>query len=963
MNLQIRIGLILICFMPQVIFAQAKDLETLKYETDLNAIAKLEATLDKVALSSRPMVELRLGDLYAESARRQFQNEIESGDKLHKQSKLQREKAIQYYKKSLKSIPDIETYSNTQMKLASLYSELGLHDKALDTLNSVIKNKKTPKDIQSIAIQHRGHAYFSSGNFKMAEIDYLEVLKNKRAIEDPSLVLYRLAWSQVQLQKLDAARENYHQAVKVIAQKNNKEGLEVFVDYATLIIQDKKTTPRDIDNLISMAHPELRNQIELESAEEAFRIARYDIARPLYLKISQNPKLEDHIVILAKLRLVLIENKNQDSEAINSFKHVLKDSKSCKKSLEKCELIKKELRSFTLQVHKLKKARPDHHVLNTYKAYLDAYPEEAALFITAAGVASYLDQHDDARTLFEKGILLEKDPKIKEDYLLANLGRLNSNSDENDKILSYLFYINHGNNQSIKNQIELELAQMDFKKKKYDEAFIRSDRLAKNKQALLSLRLKAAEVAIKSLINQQNHDEVFNTAKTYASLFESKKTYYSEIAKKAKISMLLAATQNPSKLTNHEVETKFAEIRDIAIRESNIDEKKNLFKNLNRIAFESNNSKLKAESLILFLSLKNLEQNEIVEATRSLYQLYLDDFEFKKAFYLAKSNQHAIQVSDLELAQLADIAELKYEAIKEYQKALKNKKIKSTERASAASRIILLSQTKRNTLPQYIQHLKANKQVLDQTLSILFISEPSLRSQIIALTKNMRLPNLQIAQSRIRDYQTLKKLQFRPDSSLKLTHSPNSLKNYQSYLKKLDQDLLQYQKSSHAAIQILLLKAIHHYNTKFVEDLAKLPIPKEVAGTTTESTYHDQIKSLSRPYLEKAILAKKKSDQLEINLINDLKKERLVARHEIIPFLDAEARLIENKFIQFSTQINSGDLIQISYARFLDWKDVRSDLKSQLDQNFYTLETQFGNPVLASFLSSRNDNKKLGERL
>jgi hypothetical protein len=909
------------------------------------------------------MVELRLGDLYSELARRTFQSEIEE-KKTHSQSSLQRSKATQYYQTATKRINHHRLFFETQMKLATLFAETGDTKKALDTLNFIINNKNTPPDIRQVATLHRGHAYFSSGHYKMAEADYIKVL-SRHSLSESELILvyYRLAWSQAQLQKTEEAKKNYSQAIHVLSKSGNKEGLDIYLDYASLLIQDKSSSVKDIQSIIQKAHPEFQNRLTIDIGDESFRVARYDIAQPLYTLISKDNRYEDHVQILAKLRIVFIQSKkDEDKNLIESFKAVLRKAKSCSQSAEKCKMIQSEIRSFVIQVHKIKKAQPDQIVLETYKAYLDVYPEEPSMFIAAAAVASYLDKHTDSRVLFEKGILCEKDPKIREDYLVTNLSRAESSGDETDKKLSYLFYLKHGHNLKLKSEIELELAHMAFKKQDYASAFNQAYHVSQSNNAPLKTRMVASEIAIQSLIKQKNDSEILRVAKEYSKQFESKKSYFDSIAKQAQVSLLIAATQKPQELPERDLVSKFNEIKTIAQNEKNGSEKKLLIQNLIRIADASNQANLKKESLLLFLSLKGITQNEKVEATSKLYQTYISEMEFSKAFQLGKANQSLLGLADIELAQLADISGIPTQAILYYEKSSNSHQLSKQEKSKVATRLIHLSGNTKRALTRYFNSLKLDSSNMDQSLSFLYITSPDLRKNIQSLTKSKTLPQLKSAENRILGLEFLKSLNFKDPSKLSLTHSPSSLKSYQNYLLQLDQTLLKANKKQHLASQAVTLRAIEFFNKKFVEDLSHLPIPKEITKEM-EKDYLEQIKTLSRPYLEKSILARQQAEKIERTLFESLKSERLQARFEMTPFLDEEARLINKKLLGVGSRIEDEILTKISKERQLEWRSQLAQLREQIHENFYSLETQFGNPVLASFLRDRKADKKSGARL
>jgi len=954
------IGLTLIA---QSLVLRAESLEDLKLKTDLSAITKLEDTLSKVSKESRVLVELRLADLYAEVARRTFQSEIEQ-KKNHNSSNQQRRQAIRYYKGVLKRVKSDETNFETQMKLASLYAELREYKLAHSTLNAVISHPKTPSSIRLVATEHRGHAYFSAGEYKLAEKDYKAVLNSKNNTQmNLSLIYYRLAWAQVQLQKVALAKLNYQKAIEIIAKNNHKEGLDVYLDYATLLIQDKTSDIHEINSILMKAHSDFKNRLTTDIANEAFRLARYDLALPLYDQIRKDPSHEEHTQILAKLRLVLIQSKTQgDQASLDSFREVVKESKSCTKSEDKCKMIQSEIRSFALQVHKIKKARPDQIVLETYKSYLEAYPEEAALFVTASGVASYLDKHLDARQLFESGILLEQDKNLKEDYLISNLSRAEATQDATDKRLTYLFYLDHGNNPTLKAQVDLEIAKIDFKNQNYEAAFNRSYQLSKNKNAPSNTADAASEIAIQGLIKQNKDEEILKVATEFSKQFDSKRSYFEGIAKQAQISILIAATQEPKKLSERELTNNFNQIKNLAEREHNELEKKLLIKNLIRIASEAENSKLKIEALVFFLSLRNITSNEASEATAKLYQSYLKEFEFNKAFQLAKANQALLLISDIEIAQLADISRNYTQASKLYEKVLKTSSLSKLEKSATVTRLLQLSDNPGIVLRKHLSTLRLDRNNFDQTLSALYIIEPSLRTKIDSLAKTVRTPRLQLAQSRVKGLEFLKALKFNDPIKLTLTHSRNSLNTYQNYLRQLDQTLIRANKIQHTGSQIVTLRAISVFNKKFVEDLSALSIPKEVSKEM-ETVYLEQIKTLSKPYLEKSILAKQKAEKLEAALEESLKAERRVARFELTGFLNEEAKLFEKKISAFSGDFNASDLKQISQTRHSDWKDQQSGIRNQIGENFYSLETQFGNPVLALFLTTRKNDKKSGARL
>lgn len=941
----------------------SKDLNELKSQVDNNAIKELERTLPDLNPNSQSshQVKLRLADLYSEKARNLFQNETQNSSNKsnhHKESSELRKKALNIYEESLSKMNDPERKAQIQLRMASLYNDIGNNKKSVQILDTIVAHPEIPLIYKKQGYIHRGHGYFSSGNFKKASEDLLQGLHNDLSTEDQLLIHYRLGWSYFQLNQLKNAKVQYEKALTLIQNNKTKQGYDIYLDYGILLIKESSTRKQHIDLLIQKAHKDFQDQLLEELATEAFRVARYDLAKPLYESIESNSKFSAYQIGIAKMRLITIQSEKTKFTSSEAFKQLIDISKKCNKE-ENCSLLKKEIRSFVLQNHRLKKTKPDQDVLLTYRLYLEEYQDEPALFVSAAEVANYLDDHSLSEKFYEKAIRLETQKEVKEQYALSNIARAEAYNQNQSKKNAYLIYLSEGSHKETQNKVEFEIAVIDFKDKKFMDSFERAYRLSTNKSAKKDLRKKSAFLAIDSLLPLNNHQKIDEVSAIYMLQFPEEKNKFKDINETAKTTILVKKTENFSTLGERQQRALYTDLKEVALHSEK--NKKQLVQNLIRMGDESKIKSLQIDSLILFLSLKNITSSEKQAALNQLYNLYLDTYEFKKAYQLAHKNQKILGLSQIEIARLADISSNKSAARTLYNQVVSNKKSSLNDKISAAHRLVLISSNPHSEFVKNRTLLNRNQKIYDQILSyLIYLSGDQKLAQFInkklnPLSQFASLRNLQINEinSHIKNHKPI---------TLKL--DPKIINQRKKQLAQLDSKLSQSIEIGYPVTQAAWLLLVYKENNQMALDFGNLRAPKGLQKNE-ESEFLSELKKLSKPYFEKAEAAKNQFYQIMKNQVSEFMiSERKSSRHELTAFFNSEAQLLETVFKYSKQSYDLNEIKKTLSSRKSEWNSFnKNNLSNDNIEFFSQLETQFGNPVLSHFLKQSRANNKKGAML
>lgn len=930
------------------IHSWGSNLDELQIEVDNDAIIQLEKTLASFDDSSpaKANIYIRIGDLYAEKGRRLFEQEIETKKK--QGSAQARQSSIRSFLNALKLIKNEEEIANIKMRVATIYTEIDDTKKALALISEVIDNPKTPNSIRQSAYYHRGHGYFTTGEYTKALMDYNKVTLKDMSRDDQIYILYRKGWSHSQIDQPNEAKAAFKQALALVTASENRIGQDIYIDYASLILKENTTTVGEIKSLINNSRKEYQLTLMIEIAGEAYRLGRMDIAKSLYTEIANHPESSVVNQSIAKLRLLIINGNDNIKQKEQAMKELMLVAKRCSDTAD-CILIKKEIRFYVLQTHRLKKTKPDQLVLSTYKSYLAVFKDETSLFVAAAEVANFLDQHEDSASLYEEAISLEKDLKIKEQYLKSNLARAEASEIPSQKTKAFLLYLKEGQNQQTKSEIIFELAKTEYQIKNYLKSFEYADRLAQDSKTNLELRTKASLLAIDSLLKTQDHTKIAATASLYAILFKSQSDKFSEIANKAELSILVQESQNAKNQSSSKSRSQIQSLKKIYHKSTNLSEKSNLVKNMIRISQDSGLIEAHREALFLLIALPSVSTSEKKAAVLELYNLHLNQIEFSKALELTNLYPQFIILTPFEKAQLADMAQNKTIMLQSYKQTLKAKNSKNNQKAFAASRLVIQANDPIREFKNLTNYLNLDKGLKDQTQ--LLITLKTLKTDWLKGHKLSTRTKLLL--NRINNFDKLltkAKLKNQP----KLTHNPKSLVARQERLNQLDAELLNSSQQKDLLAQTLWLIAIQNENLIFVTELSQLSLPTGIKKDQVED-YKNQLKQLSKPYLEKSIMAKDKLDKINDTLLAFMIQERQTLGLDAQEFFNKEILVLKSITQSHGYRWSTSSVEQTWLARLNEWKSLKrkNELNDLLNVKFISLETQFGNPVLVSFLKER----------
>lgn len=909
------------------------------------AVQKLETILLNLNKTepSYPLTLSRVAQLYSEIATHEFNKQIETNCENCTEAADLRKISISKYNELLKFKISEDQKADIHLQLAILYQQTSQSDKSLDELNILVKttSKKSynNKAISNVALLQRGHYYFIQSEFKKAKNDYEKVQKDLLNSDDQQLYLYRLAYTYTSLNQINLAKNTYENLIKQINLSHSDIQFDVYYDYSKLLIDNIENQKKVTQIILLHAEkldPKLKTRLLFQLGDETYRIQKFIISEKLYSQIEPQLLGSQLDQLKIKLRLISIKSHYNNKAPLESFKILVQESSQCESTT--CKPIKTEIRQFVLDTHKLKKSKPDEQILNLYLAYLEIYKDEPVLFLTAAEIAQFINKVQIARSLFESAILLETNSKLKEEYLQTNIHRAQASGDINDKKLSYLFYLKHGSQTRIKNEITFELAQNDFNQKQFDKSYPAFDSIAKSPIFTLKQRQEAMRLALESLIQLKNHSQIIIATEEYKNIFKSEYNYLSKIQLTAQINNINLKS-NEKYYDTSSANTQFEEQKKLISSISDKTVKKEQIKKLFEYANKSNSFENKTYALILLATQTNLTRSEKNETLSELYNLYLQSHNYPMAFELSKKYPE-LKISYFNQAVLAELALLPNQAKIYYEKSL-SEKLNLNQKMLVIERLITISPNPDQVIKKNITFLKSQPRFFDKVTSYLILKykEPTYAMHLgrssnytkltqTALSRLQLIPHIQSSQKLLQ--------------SLGLNFNPKSISAYKTQLQKLDQLLTQSVQAKNIQAQSFALLAIHIENLRFAKKLALLSDKKpELKASIIE---------LSKPYLEKSFLAKHSYSQLMTGSVYPLwKKEINIGRYELFSFYKSEYRYFQQLVTEASgLKLEFNSLISLMEERYQAWLDLRKNgIINDQGEQFASLESQFGSPLVA----------------
>ncbi len=961
--------------------------EKMSLQTQDMVIQKLDRVLsamDKNDGSWLPSQQ-RLADLLSERARLRFMQEVESNCDSCKGSKSDRLKAVSIYENLLKEVK-VNDHGPILFQLAHLHDMAGQPDKAIALFERIIKEAKAKnisKEILSRSHSGLGDLLFQKGQFKEAFAHYEIALKSKTLV-DRGLVIYNMAWSQFNLDKLNAGIATLEGLLRQpeLITREGAEGTrhdpvfhaDILKDLATFYAR-RPITNKEIANYEAFAPKESRKQLLLHFASESDRLGQKKASADIYNRYLEDPTLtqEERLEAFVKLAQVNYDGGDTAKSTQDFAKAALEFQKNCKDA-SKCQEHEKTMKRYVTELHRAKKLNPDSDLLNSYLIYSKTFPNDAEMAQRGAQVADSMGKPAIAMQ-FLRTVSDNKSatPQNQQTALVSEISAAEKSKNQVLQKAAYEHYLAVSPQGSKSFEVRYQMAYLSYQQKNHRDAAQAFYALAMDKSGSTELRKKSADLSLDCLVQMKYEDSLEDWAWQYSAAFPQAKTEYETIARKALLNRV-ARIANEKKSSTSELKKALAQMQSANMTSAKSAEKIIFYTNRGVLAQRLGEDVLFIQSLQALVSLPGVSATRHEESLGQIVNYYEKKLDFKNAYTTAlqmKFPKMHSKNKELRLGTLADLASLN--PTKHYRAALASG-LSGESARSARSRLILLSTSPAKELKIQSRELAKDPALLNEITLLVYArtGDKKTLKPILAMKqlRHQTAPNFIAKQDFYIELSFFKariarhSLNGTTDSRLNKT-----IKERIKLLKEADKSLANSLKYSDVTAQLMALNVVSVENERMVRDLVALPIPAKLTAAE-QKQYLAILKQKSKPYYMKAKLSQQRESEIweRSSALPRLLKDYANVRPELKKLLRHELQLLAA--LPNNSKMHANVLNALN-EETLTWNDLVTARKTVAEnpdnandiEKLKNLETKIGHPLMSSYLEARLNQIQRGRSL
>ena len=874
-------------------------------QTRNQLIEKFSKVYDQLADEepAKVNVTLRLADLLAEQGRFLANEELGKGCDVCNAGTDERQRALKFYEEAAGQLQNDKKASVT-IQTGHLKELLGQEQAAINDYLVAIKSAVNPVFLNEAQFS-LAEIYFKKRQFANAVKYYEMVVAHPDKKGKRGFAAYRKAWSHFNLGEYDKATNQLVTILKnpELLNRGANNGLvsvdanfqdEVSRDFVVFTAKKGYNT-NDFDTLFDLSRNESRLDHIFNLADELERLGENGPAIDVWSKLIK--KLSDPVKKWeAHVRYANLLRANKDVEgSLKLYEKALglsQRQKSCVS--DQCEEIRSRERSYVLDWNKELKTTPSKDLARAYDIYNKAnstmdteYWGAEAWLATGdknkafVGFKKAVDKYepaakDDAKNqktldeMFENSLL--KRIEIAEELKLDSLPQ------------TYKEYAQLSKNKAQMNQVNYQLAHLNYENKKYLEAykdFVKFTKETKaNDKEAIKLKEQAADLALDSLVLAKRDDLLIDAATDLSKLLPQKASEYDQIIRKAVINQSINLAGD-TKSDGGKKALKLLKEADFSNATS--DERKLIVKN-KMILAEQVGQVAEANGYVdQFLLLPNLSVEEKQFAYKKKAWLSELMFDFKGALAATEKIEGIKEPGrTLQLALLTDLSGGDPTVLFD-QFVMKNPT--SPESLDMAMELMKKSSDRWKDFDKYQKTLLKSEDKWKEALLMAFENNPNLeiltkyitwdtldsKKRIEILQTQLFKPVLEQAKAKLASMTVDSSNQNKMTTSLKSRVS--EIKNFETFVAKVIKSDLWFG-------QIYALDFLSKESKRFYDEVMSLPIPEEL-GPEEQNQYMNLLSQNASPFLTKhnqintkleEIWNQKKSvDQVFANLDNQPK--------------------------------------------------------------------------------------------
>lgn len=961
--------------------------EKMNLETQDLVIGKIERVLSVISPKdpSYNASQLRLADLLAERARELFMLEVEANCEGCKGSGKDRQRAIKIYKDLLKKI-DVAEHGRILFQLAHLYEMAGNIKSAINLLEEIVKTAEKKNISQKILTRAHaglGDLYFQSNEFGKAKSNYELALRDKN-LENRALVTYNMAWCDFNNDKLPGAIRTLENltANRNLITRESEEGLRYDSAFHADIMRDLATfysrqpiSDKNISQYEKLAPEDSKKQLLYHFANEANRIGQKQAAAKIldrYTARKDLTKMEslEALVMMAQVNY----DRGQIKQSTQDFQTAAKAYKAanCKSD---CSKIKDSMKRYVTEVHRTKKLKPDADLMSAYATYNDTFKDDYEMAVRAAQIAVEVKQYGKGVELYRE--ISENSRfthKQRHEALLNEISTGEMSDNLKLRREAYAHFLKRSKDENKNFEVMYQVAYLSYQEKDYKTAMDSFNDLATSKRGTITLKKKAADLALDAGAILKADEKVQTIAWNYAKVFPQHKAEFEIIARKALMNEV-AKIANDAKSTESQLKNLLRKVESTDLKTASASDRILHFKNQGVLAKKVQDDKSYTSSIRALLSMKEVSLAEKDQLNEELAGFYEQRFDFSNAYAAAvkiKKPKTSERENEFRLATLADLGGLA-QAPRHYRKTL-TLGLTGQRAQVIRTRLVHLAKNPVNELNRQLNDLKKNPSLLNET-ALLVYGKTNNRKALRKIFEMRELRNQPVAgyfakQDRYTDTANFDRRisQHKMNAKTEKTQQ-RSITSRQSLLAEVNARTIQANKSGDITLQLMMMNIMARENERLAKEILSLPLPKGLSESEAMQ-YKNSIKQVVQRFEIPAMEARTKLQALLENsqALNQLAKDYENSRPEIQKVLNRELSIIVD--IPGSGKAKNA-IAKALRAGNYDSKDLASARKS-VEKNptdskaiskLLEVETKIGHPLMANYLEVRLNQLQKGKRL
>jgi hypothetical protein len=971
-----------ILFLTNVLYAAQFDEQT---RTQL--IDKFSKVYDQLADedAAKVNVTLRLADLLAEQGRFLANKELGEGCEVCNAGVEQRQKALKFYQEASAQLPS-DKKASVLIQMGHLKEMLGQEEAAVKDYTEAVKVAVNPAFLNEAQFS-LAEIYFKRRQFENAAKYYSMVVTHPDKKGKRGFAAYRKAWSLFNLGEYDKATSELIAILKnpELLNRGSSNGIvsvdadfqdEVSRDYV-IFTTKKGYQTKDFDTLFDLSREESRLDHIFNLADELERLGQsqpaIDVWSKLIKKLSDPVKKWEAHVRYANL---LREIKDYDGSLKLYEKSLGLSQRQASCVSDQCNEIRAREKSYVIDWHKELKNTPSkelaaaYEIYNKYNQSMDTQYWGAEAWLSVGEKQKAFDTFKKAVDKYSESVVSKETPEkqktLNEMYENSLLKRIEIAEEMKLSSLpvTYKEYVEKSKNKAQLNQVNYQVAHLNYENKKYLEAYKDFLAYVKNTKGsdkeVVKLKDQAADLALDSLVLAKRDDLLIETANELTKLLPHKSKEYDQIVRKAVINESLNLAQD-KKSDGGKKALKL--LKDADFSNATLDEKKLIAKN-KMILAEQVGQIAEANGYVdQYLLLPDLTNDEKQFAYKKKAWLSELMFDFKGALAATEKIEGIKEPGrTLQLALLTDLSGGNPVPLFD-QYVLKNPL--DAESLDMAMELMKKSSNPWQDFDKYQKTLVTSEDKWKTALLLSYEKNPSLdllskyiswdtldtKKRIEILQTQQFKPVFESAKVKLAGMTVDTSNQNKMTASLKARI--NEIKNYEGFVTKVIKSDLWFG-------QIYALDFLSKESKRFYDEVMSLPIPEEL-NEEEQSQYMNLLSQNAAPFLTKY-------NQINEKLSEIWNQKKSVA--QVFATLDTQPKWVQSLWIKEYQQLS--DIAPDDFKGYvkseidgLNKEVVVANAKSKeipLDQfmkvKSKVMESPFDKTVLGELLSIEKQRKQ-----